>query len=44
MYKRQAYPGSYLEIIAINPDAPDPGRSRWFDLDDAALQLSLIHI
>ncbi len=33
-----AYPGSYLEIIAINPDAPDPGRSRWFDLDDAALQ------
>lgn len=33
-----AYPGSYLEIIAINPDAPDPGRSRWFDLDDPALQ------
>ncbi|MFK7752931.1 MAG: VOC family protein [Sedimentitalea sp.] len=25
--------GLYLEAIAINPDAPDPGRARWFDLD-----------
>lgn len=26
--------GSYLEVIAIDPDAPDPGRKRWFDLDN----------
>lgn len=26
-------PGEYLEVIAINPDAPAPGRPRWFDLD-----------
>ncbi|MEP2641913.1 VOC family protein [Roseobacter sp.] len=25
--------GVYLEAIAINPDAPDPQRPRWFDLD-----------
>ncbi|MCB6178763.1 VOC family protein [Rhodobacter sp. Har01] len=23
----------YLEVIAANPDAPPPGRPRWFDLD-----------
>jgi hypothetical protein len=23
----------YLEVISINPAAPDPGRPRWFDLD-----------
>jgi hypothetical protein len=23
----------YLEVIAIDPEAPDPGRARWFDLD-----------
>jgi hypothetical protein len=33
-----AYPRAYLEIIAINPDAPAPGRRRWFDLDDPVLQ------
>lgn len=32
------YPRVYLEIIAIDPQAPPPGRSRWFDLDDPALQ------
>lgn len=32
------YPRAYLEIIAIDPSAPDPGRRRWFDLDDPALQ------
>jgi hypothetical protein len=32
------YPRAYLEIIAINPEAPEPGRNRWFDLDDPALQ------
>lgn len=25
--------GLYLEVIAIDPEAPDPGRPRWFDLD-----------
>jgi len=24
---------AYLEVIAIDPDAPDPGRARWFNLD-----------
>lgn len=28
--------GLYLEAIAINPDAPDPGRPRWFALDGFA--------
>lgn len=23
----------YLEVIAKDPDAPDPGRPRWFDMD-----------
>ena len=32
-----AFPRAYLEIIAIDPHAPAPGRARWFDLDDAAL-------
>jgi hypothetical protein len=36
-----AFPNSYLEIIAIDPDAPPPGRTRWYDLDDAALQDAL---
>lgn len=27
------FPASYLEIIAIDPEAPPPGRARWFDLD-----------
>jgi len=35
------YPDAYLEIIAIDPDAPPPGRKRWFGLDDAVLQTSL---
>ncbi|MGC1503009.1 MAG: VOC family protein [Sulfitobacter sp.] len=25
--------GLYLEAIAMNPDAPEPDRPRWFDLD-----------
>ncbi len=33
-----AFAQAYLEIIAINPDAPDPGRVRWFGLDDPAQQ------
>lgn len=26
----------YLEIIAVNPDAPPPPRARWFGLDETA--------
>lgn len=26
-------PGFYLEVIAINPEAPPPSRARWFALD-----------
>jgi Glyoxalase-like domain len=32
------YTQAYFEIIAINPDAPAPGRPRWFGLDNPALQ------
>ncbi len=32
------FPQAYFEIIAIDPDAPPPGRARWFGLDEAALQ------
>jgi len=35
------HPRAYLEIIAIDPSLPEPGRARWFDLDDAALQQRL---
>ncbi|MDB5872282.1 MAG: hypothetical protein JWQ07_1724 [Ramlibacter sp.] len=35
------FPRAYVEIIAINPQAKAPGRSRWFDLDDPALQLAV---
>jgi hypothetical protein len=35
------FPLAYFEIIAIDPAAPDPGRRRWFDLDDEALQTRL---
>lgn len=34
----QAGNESFLELIAIDPDAPDPGRVRWFTLDDPATQ------
>ena len=36
-----AFPQAYLEIIAIDPDAPAPGRARWFMLDDPALRARL---
>ena len=32
------FPRAYLELIAIDPDAPAPARPRWFDLDDPAMQ------
>jgi hypothetical protein len=35
------FPRCYLEIIAIDPDAPPPGRARWFDLDSPVLQQRL---
>lgn len=37
----QAGNESFLEIIAIDPDAPEPGRTRWFTLDDPTTQKSL---
>ena len=33
--------GRYLEVIAIDPDAPAPDRPRWFGLDEPALQARL---
>lgn len=30
----QAGNDSFFELIAVDPDAPDPGRVRWFTLDD----------
>lgn len=33
---------SFLELLAIDPDAPaDPGRARWFTLDDPTTQARL---
>ncbi len=37
----QAGNESFFELIAIDPDAADPGRVRWFTLDDPATQLRL---
>ncbi len=36
-----AFPRTYLELIAIDPDAPGPLSPRWFDLDDAALAAAI---
>lgn len=27
---------SFFELLAIDPDAPEPGRARWFTMDDEA--------
>ncbi len=32
------FPRAYIELIAIDPEAPAPSWLRWFDLDQAALQ------
>ena len=32
---------AYLEIIALDPDAPPPQRPTWFGLGDAAMQARL---
>ena len=37
----QAGNESFFELIAIDPDAPDPGRTRWFTLDDPDTQARL---
>lgn len=29
----EPFPNAYFEIIAVDPDAPPPGRARWFGLD-----------
>ena len=34
-------PQTYLEVIAIDPDAPAPPRPRWFDLDEVRMKASL---
>lgn len=41
-----AFPDCYLEIIAVDPDAPKPARPRWFGLDaiDLAAGPRLIHL
>lgn len=36
-------PRAYLELIAIDPDAPDPGRRRWFGLDEPEVQAAIGH-
>jgi hypothetical protein len=34
-------PRLYLEIIAIDPQAPEPARPRWFDLDEPRMRARL---
>jgi hypothetical protein len=36
--------GAYLEVIAIDPDAPPPGQPRWFALDDLAMRARLAEL
>ena len=36
-----AYPRSYIELIAIDPEAPMPAHPRWFELDRAEVQARL---
>lgn len=33
--------GQYLEVIAVDPDAPPPRRPRWFGLDSSAMRARL---
>jgi len=35
------FPDSYLEIIAIDPDAPAPPRPRWFAMDEPTLRAAV---
>jgi hypothetical protein len=34
-------PGRFLEVIAVDPDAPPPGRARWFELDRETMRRRL---
>ena len=36
-----AWPQAHLEIMAIDPEAPPPGRARWSGLDGPALQQAI---
>ena len=36
-----AFPRAFLEILAVDPSAPAPNHTRWFDLDDPALLRSV---
>ena len=35
------FPRTFLELIAIDPAAPPPGRGRWFGLDDPAVATAI---
>jgi len=37
----ERFPATYIEIIAIDADAPPPARPRWFGMDDAALRAAV---
>jgi len=37
----ECFPDVYLEVIAVDPDAPPPGRARWYEMDDAALRAAV---
>lgn len=37
----EGFAAAYLEIIAIDPQAPPPGRARWFGLDTPDVQAAL---
>lgn len=41
MISSESFPATYLEIIALDPEAPAPPRPRWFCMDDAALQAAV---
>ena len=36
-------PDFYMEVISIDPNAPAPARTRWFDLDSGPVAPSLSH-
>jgi hypothetical protein len=36
-------PGRFLEVIAVDPQAPPPGRPRWFELDTEETRQRLAH-
>ncbi|MBE7420545.1 MAG: VOC family protein [Ideonella sp.] len=37
----EPFPDCYLEIIAIDPEAPSPARPRWFGIDEPALRAAV---